>query len=231
MHKKGLSNKELLFTFTGKAFNHHKESIMTFKLPTLPFANNALEPWYDENTVIIHHTKHHQAYTDNLNKAIEEAKLEVNSIEDLLINVNDVDPQFRTRIINHGGGYYNHNFFWESLAPNASSKASETLIAAIEKKWASFDAFKEEFSAKALGHFGSGWAWLVLNKDKELEIIDTHDQVCPLTLGYQPLLTIDVWEHAYYIKYQNRRAEWISAFWNLVNYERVEERLNTALSK
>ncbi|HHX14854.1 MAG TPA: superoxide dismutase [Fibrobacter sp.] len=204
---------------------------MTFKLPTLPFAYDALEPWYDEATVKIHHTKHHQAYTDNLNKAIADGNIEVSSIEDLLQNLDKVAMPLRTRVINHGGGFYNHNFFWESLAPVEKSTPSAFLKESIEKKWASFDAFKEEFSAKALAHFGSGWAWLVLNKNKELEIIDTHDQVCPLSLGYEPLLTLDVWEHAYYLKFENRRAEWIAAFWNIVNYGAIEDRLKKALTK
>lgn len=204
---------------------------MTFKLPTLPFAYDALEPWYDEATVKIHHTKHHQAYTDNLNKAIADGNIEVSSIENLLQNLDKISMPLRTRVINHGGGFYNHNFFWESLAPVEKSTPSAFLKEAIAKKWASFDAFKEEFSAKALAHFGSGWAWLVLNKNKELEIIDTHDQVCPLSLGYEPLLTVDVWEHAYYLKFENRRAEWIAAFWNIVNYDAIEGRLKKALTK
>lgn len=204
---------------------------MAFKLPTLPFAYDALEPWYDEATVRVHHSKHHQAYTDNLNKALEEGKIENISIESLLKNLDSVPMALRTRVINHGGGYFNHNFFWENLSPTEKTAPSAFLKTEIEKKWPSFEAFKEAFSTKALGHFGSGWVFLVLTKDKQLEIIDTHDQICPLSLGYEPIMTIDVWEHAYYLKYQNRRAEWISAFWNIVNYECVEKRLKNALSK
>jgi len=204
---------------------------MAFTLPTLPFAYDALEPWYDEATVRVHHSKHHQAYTDNLNKALEEGKVETTSVESLLKNLDSVPMALRTRVINHGGGYFNHNFFWENLSPAEKTTPSAFLKAEIEKYWPSFDEFKEAFSAKALAHFGSGWVFLVLTKEKTLEIIDTHDQICPLSLGYEPIMTIDVWEHAYYLKYQNRRAEWISAFWNIVNYECVEKRLKNALSK
>lgn len=204
---------------------------MAFTLPPLSFAYNALEPWYDETTVKIHHTKHHQTYTDNLNNVLKEGNIEETSIESILRNLDSIPSPLRTRVINHGGGYFNHKFFWESLTPTEKSLPSTFLKAEIEKYWPSFDAFKEAFSAKALAHFGSGWVWLILNKENKFEIIDTHDQISPLSLGYEPLLTIDVWEHAYYLKYQNRRAEWIAAFWNIVNYECVEKRIKKALSK
>jgi Fe-Mn family superoxide dismutase len=150
-----------------------------------------------------------------LNKAVEAAGLQGKSIEEILAK-----PEFA----NQGGGYLNHCFFWESLTPKSSGKAVGKLAAAIDAKWGSFEKFKEEFSAKALSHFGSGWAWLVKNQAGELQIIDTHDQICPLTLGYKPIIAIDVWEHAYYLRYKNVRADWIGAWWNIANWEKAEIR-------
>lgn len=202
---------------------------MPFQLPPLPYNFQDLEPWYDAETLKIHYTKHHQTYTDNLNKAVQEAGLETRTVESLLSSPETLPEAFRTRIINHGGGFWNHTFFWESLAPAGKSFPSSGAFAeAILKKWNSPEAFKEAFSAKALAHFGSGWAWLAVNKEGALEIIDTHDQICPLSLGYIPVLTLDVWEHAYYLKFRNVRAEWIKSWWNIVNWEKVEERFKEA---
>jgi len=201
---------------------------MKFELPKLSFAYDALEPFYDRQTVEIHHTKHHQAYTNNLNKALEESGLAVNNIEDLLKNLNTAPAAQKTALTNHGGGFYNHNIFWESLAAAGKSSApSGKLAQAIEKKWGSMGAFQDEFSKKALGHFGSGWAWLVVNTKGDLEITDTHDQASPISQGHKPILTLDVWEHAYYLKYKNVRADWIAAFWKIVNWDAAEDKFKS----
>lgn len=197
---------------------------MAFELPKLGFAFNELEPYYDGATVEIHYSKHHATYAANFSKAVEAAGLQGKSAEEILANLNSAPEAQRTALTNHGGGYFNHCFFWESLSPKSSGKAIGKLAAAIDAKWGSFEKFKEEFSARALSHFGSGWAWLVKNQKGELEIIDTHDQVCPLTLGYKPIITIDVWEHAYYLRYKNVRADWIAAWWNIANWEKAEAR-------
>lgn len=197
---------------------------MAFELPKLPYAYNALEPHYDAQTVEIHHSKHHNTYTINFNKAVEAAGLEGKTVEEILTTLDSVPADKRTALINHGGGYWNHAFFWESLSPNGGGVATGKLAAAIDAKWGSFAAFQEAFTAKATGHFGSGWAWLVVDKNGELQIIDTHDQVCPLTSGYKPLTVIDVWEHAYYLKFKNVRPDWIKSWWNVVDWDRAEAR-------
>ncbi len=202
---------------------------MAFELPKLPYAYDALEPHYDAQTVEIHHSKHHNAYTMNFNKAVEAAGLEGKSAEEILTSLDSIPADKRTAIINHGGGYWNHNFFWESISPNGGGEAKGKLADAINAKWGSFAAFKEEFTAKAAGHFGSGWAWLVVNNSGELEIVDTHDQVCPITTGLKPLTVIDVWEHAYYLKYQNRRPEYVEAFFNVINWDEVARLYENAL--
>ncbi|MGK5090501.1 superoxide dismutase [Deltaproteobacteria bacterium TL4] len=204
---------------------------MPFTLPKLPYANDALEPHYDQATVEIHHSKHHQTYTSKLNDAVAAAGIEGRSVEDLLANLDTIAEAHRGAIRNHGGGYWNHQFFWESMAPNPKGEVrgpSGALASAIDKKFGSLDKFKELFTAKAGGHFGSGWAWLVVNRENELEITDTHDQVCPLSLGQKPLLTIDVWEHAYYLKFKNVRPDWIKSWWNLVNWGEVSKRYAAA---
>jgi Fe-Mn family superoxide dismutase len=197
---------------------------MAFELPTLPYASDALEPFYDKETIEIHHGKHHKAYTDNFNKALDAAGISGQTIEEILTSLDSIPADKRTPIINHGGGYYNHTFFWESMAPGGSTQPSDALAGALSAKFGSVDAFLEAFSAKAMGHFGSGWAWLVIDGNGELQITDTHDQVCPLSFGHTPLLTIDVWEHAYYLKYRNVRAEWIKAFGSIINWAKVSER-------
>lgn len=199
-----------------------------FSLPTLPYAYDALEPFYDAKTVEIHHSKHHQTYTDKLNAALKAADMEdAEEIEPLLQDLEQIPEQHRTAIKNHGGGYWNHLFFWESLAPNPDAeerRPSGILLSALEDRFGSFEEFQKQFTQTALGHFGSGWAWLVINASGNLEIIDTHDQDCPLSKGQTPLLTVDVWEHAYYLKFQNRRPEWIDAFFPLISWEKVSER-------
>lgn len=202
---------------------------MKFSLPPLPYSYDALEPFYDAKTVEIHYTKHHQTYTDKLNTAIESASISWESIDEILMNLDAIPEDKRGPVRNHGGGYWNHTFFWESLAPNKTKEKREAqgeLRSAIESQFGSFEIFKEHFTQKALNHFGSGWAWLVVNKEGKLEITDTHDQICPLSLGQKPLLTVDIWEHAYYLKYQNRRPEWMENFWMMVGWETIEKRFS-----
>ncbi|HSQ41925.1 MAG TPA: superoxide dismutase [Fibrobacteraceae bacterium] len=199
---------------------------MAFELPKLPYAYDALEPHYDRQTVEIHHTKHHNTYTVNFNKAVEAAGVSNRSGDWILTHLEEIPADKRTPIINAGGGWWNHNFFWESISPKGGGEAIGKLAVAIAQKWGSFAAFKEAFTAKAIGHFGSGWAWLVVNKTGELEIVDTHDQVCPISSGLKPLTVIDVWEHAYYLKYKNVRPDWVTAWWNLVDWNKAEERFN-----
>ena len=198
---------------------------MSFELPSLPYAYDALEPHYDALTVEIHHSRHHQTYVDKLNAAAEAAGVANKSLEEILTNLDSIATDKRTPVRNHSGGVWNHTFFWHSLSPTGGGAVTGAIADAIDARFGSFSAFKEAFSAKAVNHFGSGWAWLVVNADGDLEITDTHDQVCPLSLGQKPLLTIDVWEHAYYLKFQNKRPDWISAFWNMVNWDEVNARL------
>lgn len=199
---------------------------MAFELPKLPYAYTALEPYYDAQTLEIHYSKHHNTYTVNFNKAVDAAGLNGKTAEEILTSLDSVPADKKTALVNHGGGFWNHSFLWESLAPNAGGEAKGNLGSAIKAKWGSFAAFQEVFSAKAVGHFGSGWAWLVVNQKGELEVVDTHDQICPLTLGWKPLMVIDVWEHAYYLKFKNVRPDWVKSWWNIVNWDKAEERFN-----
>lgn len=196
---------------------------MSFTLPALPFAHDALEPHIDTLTMQIHHGKHHQAYVDNLNKAVAGTAHEGKSLEELVASAGSISPAVR----NNGGGHWNHTFFWESLAPGAGGKPEGALGEAIDAAFGSFDAFKEKFSAAGMTRFGSGWAWLLL-KDDKLEISSTPNQDNPLMdvaeVKGTPLLGVDVWEHAYYLKYQNRRADYLSAFWSVVSWSKVAER-------
>jgi Fe-Mn family superoxide dismutase len=199
---------------------------MSFELPKLPYAVDALEPYIDAQTMSIHHTKHHQAYITNLNAAIEKhPELANKSLEDLLANLNAVPEDIRTAVRNHGGGTWNHNMFWEIMAPKAAVTPRAELLKALEAAFGSFDAFKSEFEKAAIGRFGSGWAWLV-KKGDTLAVTSTANQDTPLSDGVTPILGIDVWEHAYYLKYQNRRPEYISNWWNVVNWEAVADRYN-----
>lgn len=201
---------------------------MAFELPELPYAYDALEPLYGSENLEIHHSKHHQAYTDKFNAAVKEAGLEGKSALEILTSLDSIPADKRTAIVNNGGGYYNHAFFWECMTPNGGGEAKDAVGTAIAQKFGSFDAFKEDFTAKAVGHFGSGWAWLVLDQQGELAITDTHDQISPVSLGHIPLLTIDVWEHAYYLKYKNARPEWVKAYWDLINWDSVNTRYQQA---
>ncbi|MFV5962354.1 superoxide dismutase SodA [Bacillus sp. AK25] len=194
---------------------------MAFKLPELPYAYDALEPHIDKETMTIHHTKHHNTYVTNLNKAIEGVSaLEDQSIEELVANLNSVPENIRTAVRNNGGGHANHSLFWTLLSPNGGGAPTGELANAIEKELGGFEKFKSDFAAAAAGRFGSGWAWLVVNNGK-LEITSTPNQDSPLTEGKTPILGLDVWEHAYYLNYQNRRPDYISAFWNVVNWDEV----------
>jgi Fe-Mn family superoxide dismutase len=199
---------------------------MAFELPKLPYAEDALEPYIDAQTMNIHHTKHHQAYITNLNAAIEKhPELAGKSLEDLLSDLNAVPEDIRTVVRNHGGGTSNHNMFWEIMGPKMGGSPSGELTRALESAFGSLDAFKEEFTKAAVGRFGSGWAWLV-KKGDGLAVVSTANQDTPLSDGMTPVLGIDVWEHAYYLKYQNRRPEYVSNWWNVVNWNAVAERYN-----
>ena len=200
---------------------------MAFELPKLPYAYNALEPYIDAQTMEIHHTKHHQAYTTNLNKAIEGTPMEGKSIEEILGSVGSASPAVR----NNGGGFYNHNLFWEVMGPDAGGKPEGDLATAIDSAFGSFDKFKEEFAQAGATRFGSGWAWLIV-KDGKLAVTSTPNQDNPLMdvaeVKGTPILGLDVWEHAYYLKYQNKRPDYISAFWNVVNWKEVSRRFSQA---
>ena len=200
---------------------------MAFTLPALPYAHNALEPHIDELTMQIHHGKHHQAYVDNLNKALAGTPNEGKTIEEIVAVAGSLGAPVR----NNGGGHWNHSFFWETMAPNAGGTPTGAVADAITKAFGSFDAFKEKFAAAGVGRFGSGWAWLIV-KDGKLEISSTPNQDNPLMdvaeVKGHPILGVDVWEHAYYLKYQNKRADYLAAFWNVINWKKVADRFDTA---
>ena len=199
---------------------------MSFTLPALPYAYDALEPAFDARTMEIHHTKHHQTYGNNLNAALEgHADLAAKSIEDLVANLKDLPESIQTAVRNNGGGHFNHSFFWESLqAPSAEAAIPASLKSRLEADFGSVEAFKEAFAKAAATRFGSGWAWLV-DRDGHLEVLSTANQDTPLELGLKPLLGLDVWEHAYYLHYQNRRPDYIQAFFSVVNWDKVASRL------
>ena len=200
---------------------------MAFTLPALPYAHNALEPYIDTTTMQIHHGKHHQAYVDNLNKAVAGTPNESKSLEDLVKSAGSISPAVR----NNGGGHWNHSFFWEILAPKAGGAPTGALATAIDTTFGSLDGLKEKLNAAGVGRFGSGWAWLIV-KDGKLEVSSTPNQDNPLMdvaeVKGSPILGVDVWEHAYYLKYQNRRAEYLAAFWSVVNWNKVAEHFATA---
>jgi Fe-Mn family superoxide dismutase len=194
------------------------------ELPILPYAFDAIEPHIDARTMEIHHGKHHQAYVDNLNKALApHADLAAKPLEDLLRGIEAVPDSIRTAVRNHGGGHSNHSLFWTAMAPGAGGEPGGSLGEALTKEFGSFSAFKEKITNAAAGQFGSGWGWLVLNSGR-LEAFGKPNQDSPLMEGKVPLLGVDVWEHAYYLKYQNRRADYICAWWNTVNWKEVEAR-------
>ena len=196
---------------------------MFFTLPDLPYAYDALEPYIDEETMHLHHDKHHNTYVTNLNAAIEKhPELGEKSVEELLADFDSVPEDIKTAVRNNGGGHANHSFFWEILAPNAGGEPTGAIKEAIEETFGSFADFKEEFKTAATGRFGSGWAWLVI-KDGKLAITSTANQDSPLMDGQTPVLGLDVWEHAYYLKYKNVRPDYINAFWSVVNWDKVND--------
>lgn len=199
---------------------------MTFTLPDLSYAFDALEPVIDKETMEIHHGKHHNTYVTNLNKAVEGTEWADKAIEDVVANLADVPENIRTVVRNNGGGHLNHTLFWEEMqAPSDNNEIPAELKEKIEQDFGSVEKFKEEFESAATGQFGSGWAWLVDN-DGTLEVVGTPNQDNPITDGKKPLLGIDVWEHAYYLNYRNVRADYVSEFWKVVNWDVVAERLN-----
>ncbi len=193
-----------------------------FQLPPLPYADDALEPHIDARTMRIHHGKHHAAYTDKLNAAIEGTNLIGKSIEELLADLDNIPPPIRTAVRNNGGGYANHNLFWQVMSPDGGREPDGPLAAAINAEFGGFDQFKTAFSAGAAGVFGSGWAWLTVDRGR-LSIATTANQDSPLMRGQTPILGLDVWEHAYYLHYQNRRPDYIAAFFNVINWDKVGE--------
>ncbi len=194
---------------------------MPFTLPQLDYPYTALEPFIDARTMEIHHTKHHQAYINNLNNALaKEPEFENWSLVDLLTKLNELPPSIRGAVQNNGGGHFNHSLFWTLLKVNGGALPAGALSEAINKAFGSFEDFKNAFSAAAATRFGSGWAWLIVNSKKELEVVSTPNQDTPLHLG-QPILALDVWEHAYYLHYQNRRPDYVNAFFNVINWDRV----------
>ena len=201
-----------------------------FKLPSLPYAYGELEPYIDKETMVIHHDKHHGGYVNNLNDAIKGfSDLENMQIDKLLSNLDKVPENIRVKVKNNGGGHYNHSLFWHFMKPGGSDP-DKKLLEAINSSFGSLDTFKEKFSTLSTSHFGSGWGWLVLDKGK-LEIIDTANQDSPISSGKIPILGVDVWEHAYYLKYQNRRAEYINAWWSIVNWQKASSLFDEALNK
>ncbi len=201
-----------------------------FKLPPLPYSPDALEPHIDAATMEIHHSKHHAAYVKNLNKAVSEAPgLGKKTIEEIVRDLNSVPEQVRTAVRNNGGGHLNHTLFWQMMKKNGGGAPKGDVAKAIDKTFGGYDKFKEKFGEAATKQFGSGWAWLVVD-GKDLKVESTPNQDSPLSQGKVPLLGIDVWEHAYYLKYQNRRPDYISAFYNVINWDFVADRYNQALA-
>jgi Fe-Mn family superoxide dismutase len=202
---------------------------MAFTLPNLPYPTDALEPYIDKTTMEIHHGRHHKAYVDNLNKALDgQPDLQAKSIEDLLRNINSVPEKIRTAVRNNGGGHANHTMFWEIMGPNAGGEPTGALGGAIQSAFGDFAGFKAKVKEAAVGRFGSGWAWLVIGADGKLQVTSTANQDSPLMDGQMPVLGVDVWEHAYYLKYQNKRPDYVDAWWNAVNWNAVADRFAKA---
>ena len=200
---------------------------MAYSLPELPYAYDALEPHIDARTMEIHHTKHHQAYINKVNDAIAGTPWEGKTVEELVASLNEVPETIRTMVRNHGGGHANHSLFWTIMSPSGGGTPSGDLASAIDQSFGSFDELQTEFNAAAASRFGSGWAWLSVDQGK-LIVESTANQDSPLSAGRTPILGIDVWEHAYYLKYQNRRPDYISAFWNVINWDEVARRYAAA---
>jgi superoxide dismutase, Fe-Mn family len=205
---------------------------MPFELPPLPYPEDALEPHVDARTMSIHHDKHHAAYTNNLNNAITgKPDLEGKSIEQLLADLDSIPADIRTVVRNNGGGYANHNLFWEIMSPGGGGEPTGELAEAINNTFGSFADFKEKFAKAAVGQFGSGWAWLSVDNNGNLELSSTPNQDTPLMQGKTPILGLDVWEHAYYLNYQNRRPDYVQAWWQVVNWDAVADNYATARSR
>jgi Fe-Mn family superoxide dismutase len=203
---------------------------MAFELPALPYAYDALEPHFDARTMEIHHTKHHQTYVTKLNDALkDQAALQTKSVEDLLGGIGSVPDAVRGAVRNHGGGHHNHTLFWKILKRGGGGDPIGPIADAIKTNFGGFAPFKEKFVNAATAHFGSGWAWLTVEKDGKLAVVSLPNQDSPLMDGRKPIFGLDVWEHAYYLKYQNRRPEYIAAFWNLVNWDQVNQNLTSVL--
>ncbi len=205
--------------------------MMKFELPTLPYTYDALEPSIDAITVEIHYDRHHRGYKNKLNNALEKYPQisEGKTIENILSDINSIPEDIRLSVKNTGGGYYNHNLYWSILSPNGGGKPTGDLLKAIEQNFGSFNEFKEKLTIASNTLFGSGWAFLVVNKSKELEIVQYANQNSPLSDGKTPILAIDVWEHAYYLNYQNKRADYVNAIWNIFNWKVIEKLYNKAV--
>ncbi|WP_037284900.1 superoxide dismutase [Saccharibacillus sacchari] len=202
---------------------------MAFELPALPYSNDALEPHIDAQTMEIHHDRHHNTYVTNLNAALESApELQSKSLEELIGDLDSVPESIRTAVRNNGGGHHNHSLFWTVIGPNGGGAPSGDLAAAIDSDLGGFDKFKEDFAKAATTRFGSGWAWLVVGKDGKLAVTSTPNQDSPIFEGLTPILGLDVWEHAYYLKFQNKRPDYIATFWNVVNWDEVSKRFAAA---
>lgn len=201
---------------------------MSYELPQLPYDKDALEPHIDAQTMEIHHGKHHQGYTAKVNAALEGHEFASLPIEEVLQRIDEVPAGVRQAVINNGGGYANHKLFWTILSPNGGGNPSGELAEAIDSEFGSFDKFKEEFSSAAANQFGSGWGWLCVTSDGKLKVISTANQDSPYMHGITPILGVDVWEHAYYLHYQNRRPDYITAFWNIVNWDEVAKNYQAA---
>ncbi len=200
---------------------------MKHQLSELKYSYNALEPYIDEMTMSIHHGKHHAAYVNNLNAALEKyPELQEKSLEELLVSLDSIPEDIRGAVRNNGGGHYNHSLFWSIMAPNAGGEPAGELAEKIAERFGSFEQFKDLFGKAAVGRFGSGWAWLVISNSGSLEIVSTPNQDSPISEGHKPLFGLDVWEHAYYLKYQNRRPDYIKEWWSVVDWKEVSNRYN-----
>ncbi|MBP3193357.1 superoxide dismutase [Natronogracilivirga saccharolytica] len=203
---------------------------MAFTLPDLPYAYDALEPHIDAKTMEIHHSKHHQTYVTKANDALKGHPMADRPVEEVLKNIDSIGADIKQAVINNAGGHANHSLFWQILSPNGGGQPKGSVADAINSTFGSFDDFKEKFTNAGLTRFGSGWAWLVVNRNGKIEVKSTLNQDSPLMDGQLPILGLDVWEHAYYLKYQNRRPDYIAAFWNVVNWDKVEENFRNATS-
>ena len=201
---------------------------MAFELPPLPYDYKALEPTIDEETMHLHHDKHHQAYVTNLNNAVQGTQFENMAVEDLIRNIGSVPENIRTAVRNNGGGHANHSMYWKIMTPNGGGQPSGPLADAINQTFGSFDQFKAQFNDAGAKRFGSGWAWLVAGQNGQLQVISTANQDSPLMDGLFPIMGNDVWEHAYYLKYQNRRPDYLNAWWNVVNWDEIARRFQQA---